>query len=239
MPCRLCLQDKELRDSHIIPEFLYRPGYDEKHRMEVLDQSRLQPRLIQKGLRQRLLCSECENILANTYEDYFSSLWYLYGALPDVAGGPYWHLAKLDYSRFKLFHLSILWRASMSTLPPFSEVSLGPSEERLRVMLLHQQPGTIDDFQIFGVLLLFPGSSQVFDGLITSPTAQVRDGHRLYMFTFGGCVWHYYESLGQPNPLFAQIALSPAGTITMPVRTLDKVGPLDRFFKEYIRAGGM
>jgi hypothetical protein len=239
MRCRLCLQDEDLHDSHIIPEFLFRPGYDEKHRMEVLDQSRLRPGLIQKGLRQRLLCTVCENLLANRYEEYFSSLWYLHGALPEVAGGPYWNLLKLDYSRFKLFHLSILWRASISTLPAFSEVSLGPSEERLRVMLLDQQAGTIDDFQIFGVLLLFPGSSQVCDGLISSPTLQVRDEHRLYMFTFGGCVWHYYESLGEPNPLFAQIALSPAGTITLPVRTLDKVGPLDRFFKEYIRAGGI
>jgi hypothetical protein len=235
MQCRLCLRERELLDSHIIPEFLYRPGYDDKHRMEVLEESRPSPRLIQKGLRQELLCQQCENLLANTYEDYFSSLWYLRGTLPDSSDGSNVHLDKLDYTQFKLFHLSILWRASISTLAPFSQVSLGISEETLRLMLLNSQPGTKDDFQIFGVLLLFPGSTQVLDGLISSPTVQVYNGHRLYMFTFGGCVWHYYESSGEPNDLFAQIALTPAGSLTLPVRTLDKVAPLDRFFREYVR----
>jgi len=36
--CRLCLQERPLRDSHIIPEFLYRPLVDEKHRAAALDQ---------------------------------------------------------------------------------------------------------------------------------------------------------------------------------------------------------
>lgn len=239
MRCHLCHNERELRDSHIIPEFLYRPGYDEKHRMEVLDQTTPKARIIQKGLRQELLCEECENLLANSYEDYFSSLWYLQGTLPDSSDGSDWQLRSLDYTQFKLFHLSVLWRASISTLPPFAQVSLGDTEERLRLMLLNHQPGTMDDFQIFGVLLLFPGGSgKVLDGFISSPTVQVRDNHRLYMLAFGGCVWHYYESLGQPNALFAQIALSPDGTLTMPVRTLEKVTPIDRFFREYIRLEG-
>lgn len=30
--CKLCLKEKELMFSHIIPEFFYEPMYDEKHR---------------------------------------------------------------------------------------------------------------------------------------------------------------------------------------------------------------
>ena len=233
--CRLCLQDRELRESHIIPEFLYRPGYDDKHRMEVLEGTGTKPALIQKGLRERLLCEDCESLFANAYEDYFSRLWYQEKTLPIVADGPHWSLSGLDYGRFKLFHLSILWRAGISSLAPFRRVFLGPTEDLLRQMLLNQDPGGRNDFQIFGVLLLLPGSVRVLDGFIASPTSQVRNGHPLYMFVFGGCVWHYYESSGQPNPLFAEIALSPAGYMTFPVRTLDKVTPLDRFFREYVR----
>ena len=235
MQCHLCLQDRDLCDSHILPEFLYRPGYDENHRVEVLTQSSHYPSFIQKGIRQKLLCQECENLLANTYEDYFSSRWYLHGTLPGTFDLSNWHLEGLDYAPFKLFHLSILWRASISTHAAFSQVSLGSTAERIRLMLLNKQPGSDDDFQIFGVLLLFPSSNQVCDGFIASPTRQVRDGHPLHMFVFGGCVWHYYESSGDPNPLFAQIALSPDGSMTFPVSTLDKVTPLARFFEDYVR----
>jgi hypothetical protein len=36
MPCALCLQEVELRRSHIIPKFLYETLYDDKHRLQVL-----------------------------------------------------------------------------------------------------------------------------------------------------------------------------------------------------------
>jgi hypothetical protein len=37
----------------------------------------------------------------------------------------------LDYSTFKLFHLSVLWRASVSSGPDFASVRLGVHEERI------------------------------------------------------------------------------------------------------------
>ena len=33
MSCRLCKNDEPLQNSHVIPEFLYGPSYDEKHRI--------------------------------------------------------------------------------------------------------------------------------------------------------------------------------------------------------------
>lgn len=235
MKCHLCLQDRKLCDSHVVPEFLYRPGYDSKHRMEVLEQAAPRARIIQKGLREKLLCQDCENLLANNYENYFSRLWYQERILPVTTKDAYWHLSYLDYTRFKLFHLSILWRSGVSTLKPFAKVTLGPTGDILRKMLLNQDPGTEHDFQIFGVLVLYPGSDKVLDGLIGSPTYQFRDAHPLYIFVFGGCVWHYYECLGEPNPVFSQIALSRHGTMTLPVRSLDNVSLLDGFFREYAR----
>src|SRR3546814_17650673 len=61
MHCALCLLPKPLQDSHIIPEFLYGVMYDAKHRYNVL---RLAPerreRIEQKGVREQLLCRDCE-----------------------------------------------------------------------------------------------------------------------------------------------------------------------------------
>ena len=36
MPCALCHEERDIRNSHIIPEFLYEPLYDEKHRLQLL-----------------------------------------------------------------------------------------------------------------------------------------------------------------------------------------------------------
>jgi hypothetical protein len=43
-----------------------------------------------------------------------------------------------------MFHLSLLWRMSVSKHPYFKEVSLGPHEEVLRRMLLEARPGEPD-----------------------------------------------------------------------------------------------
>jgi hypothetical protein len=232
--CRLCLQDHILRDSHIIPEFLYRPGYDEKGRMEALRLGTLKTKYIQKGFRQKLLCDDCENLLANRYEDYFARLWYLNNSLPASATEKFLRLQGLNYNLFKLFHLSILWRASISSLPPFAEVSLGVDEERIRTMLLAEDPGEPSDFQIVGVVLLLPNTADVLDGFIAAPTKRAYGELPLYMFVFGGCAWHYVVA-NQPIQAFSSIALSPDGSITLPVYDLQKVKPLDSFFREYVR----
>lgn len=62
--CRLCLQEKELiNNSHIIPDFLYRDLYDEKHTMIRTDGLDLKSaRRIQTGEKEGgILCKECDN----------------------------------------------------------------------------------------------------------------------------------------------------------------------------------
>jgi len=47
----------------------------------------------------------------------------------------------IDYKLFKLFQLSLLWRAGVSDRPIFKEVALGRHQEILRRMLLDDDPG--------------------------------------------------------------------------------------------------
>ena len=61
MTCALCLGEAPLRNSHVIPEFLYRSLYDEKHRLHQVSADPAQPNIyLQKGLREPLLCELCE-----------------------------------------------------------------------------------------------------------------------------------------------------------------------------------
>ena len=131
MGCRLCTSSQDLCRSHILPEFLYRLLYDDKHRFSILEKGIIGSRYGQRGLSEKLLCRACEQRFS-AHEKYAA----------DVMRGRLGHRAQVigneilihdvDYAPFKLFQLSILWRASVSTLDFFRLVSLGPREELLR-----------------------------------------------------------------------------------------------------------
>ncbi len=67
--CRLCGAKVALRKSHLIPEWLYGPLYDEIHRYQVINATPSNNRrLEQKGPCETLLCQTCETKLS-VYED--------------------------------------------------------------------------------------------------------------------------------------------------------------------------
>ena len=72
MQCRLCLAEKNLRDSHVLSEFLFRSMYDPMHRFwEISTNPDDKTRIHQKGPREKLLCEDCELELSK-YERYAS-----------------------------------------------------------------------------------------------------------------------------------------------------------------------
>lgn len=190
--CKLCLQQRELRNSHIIPEFLYKLTYDEKHRAIDVDVDASTVKFSQKGLRERLLCSVCEGRL-NTLETYFATIWYSKAVTPkgliDLKSGTL--SLQVDHANFKLFHLSILWRASVSTLPYFSRVNLGPYEEGIRQMVLTLNPRDEHQYGVEGWVLLDDERNVIHD-VIHFPR-KVKSGlYTTYMCIFGGCRWFYF-----------------------------------------------
>ena len=60
--CALCRKNEELQNSHIIPEFYYKMVYDQvPRRFRVVSTESIVPdRYEQKGLREKLLCKNCE-----------------------------------------------------------------------------------------------------------------------------------------------------------------------------------
>src|SRR5438128_518777 len=142
MACALCHQNKPLRQSHIVPEFMYERMYDSLHRfhglsLDVSDR----PQIHQKGLRQELLCHDCEQLLANKYENYAAASFYrpAVEAMKQPPTG--FTMPGLDYHRFKLFLISLLWRLGNATHDVFRPARLGPHSDKLREMLLQDNPG--------------------------------------------------------------------------------------------------
>ena len=54
-----------------------------------------------------------------------------------------------DYTKLKLFYLSLLWRAEVSKRQLFRNVKIGPHETRLRQHILDRNPGSQSDFSVF------------------------------------------------------------------------------------------
>ena len=198
MICKLCLKEKKLCNSHVIPELLYKPMYDKKHRSIEVQLDPLVKRYRQKGLSERLLCTECEGQF-NGYETYFANLWYHSDKRPRVVTEELVTIEGVDYTPFKLFHLSILWRASISSLTEFDQVSLGPHQERVRQLLLDEDPGARDQYGILARVLVDSNSGELLEGALQMPTKCKMNGHHAYEWIFGGCSWLHVVSRWIPQ----------------------------------------
>jgi hypothetical protein len=53
-----------------------------------------------------------------------------------------------EYPKLKMFFMSLLWRAGVSSRALFRRVNLGPHERRLREMILANNPGTHHDYSV-------------------------------------------------------------------------------------------
>ena len=113
--CRLCKQVRRLAKSHIVPEFIYTELYDDKHRARKMQPVDGKHGQIQKGLREKLLCFDCEQLINDRFEQPFVALWRHSDLRPDRLRPGEHHVAHgLDYARTKLFLLSVLWRAAVA-----------------------------------------------------------------------------------------------------------------------------
>jgi len=190
--CKLCLKDAFLCESHIIPEFFYKPLYDNsngKHDALVVNVSPYRERSLRSGFYERLLCNACEGLLNREYETYVIELWQT--KFPGLDKGNTFIIEPVEYRRFKLFHLSVLWRAGVSNRAEFKNVTLGPHEEILREKILSGDPGSDESYSFYGNVLMLNG--EPFN-MIINPLYGRNDGHRVYIFYFGTCKWLYRVS---------------------------------------------
>jgi hypothetical protein len=228
MKCQLCLKDKVLRKSHIIPEFFYKPLYDSLHRLQLLKFTPEEKKsYVQKGIREKLLCQDCEQLLSQ-FEDHARKLFY---------GGQEFSFRKegdrvirkdIDYKKFKLFELSLLWRAGVSAHPFFRRVTLGPHQERLRKMLISQNPGRSYEYGCVLLSLVIEGSKPM-DEIIRPPDALRSHGHKCFRFLLGGYLWIFVVSKHSQSFPYRELFLSEDGKLTLHERPAENMGLIKGF----------
>lgn len=148
-----------------------------------------------------ILCNDCENKLLSSYETYASKAIYGGQLRKDICpactnyktkdGLVYTHCKNVDYAKYKLFLLSILWRSSISNRPIFDQISLGPHEEKIRTLILSGDPGNQTDYPILQLTYLTDKSMP--SDLIAQPQKRKsKEGHTIYVFVIGGMIYNFY-----------------------------------------------
>ena len=233
--CALCHELRPLENSHIIPEFMYEALYDDKHRFHVLT-TRTEARNTtkQKGIREHLLCACCERKLSK-YERYGSLLFN--GGTPPTyrREGDVLVVSGIDYLQFKLLQLSILWRASICTLPFFAEVQLGPHQERIRKLLLSGNPGAFDLYPclMWGLQLEFGKPL----ALMIPPKKHRTDGKTHFVFVFGSFLWNFHVSNQPLSAPWSRLPIQEDGTAIIQVKHVSELPGVDEFVSELVRLG--
>jgi hypothetical protein len=180
-----------------VPEFFFSHLYDDKHRFYgVSGHSEEQILISQKGMREKLLCKKCESQFSG-YEGYASGVLYgetfaaeNLGAITSVGG--------IEYHRFKLFLMSVLWRLDATTLPFWRDVNIGSSHrEALRTMLRAEDPG--EPWQYGCSILRLLHGDKPFTGLISSAAGAKIEGHHLHAVIVDGFVFSFCVSSHKPR----------------------------------------
>ena len=209
----------------MIPEFLHGIAYDEKHRIALTESGR-RMRLLQKGIREPLLCAACEHLINTRYEQPIARVWRT--LLPEEIPGNVHLLEGVDYQIFKLFHLSILWRASVARGAEWSQVSLGSRhEEALRQVLLEGRVPDRIRYPVLGTIFLRPDTRQPATDWIMPPVSNRFGPARVYSTMYAGCMWHVVVAshviVDSSNPF----VLSESGQIGLPVHDITELPKVD------------
>jgi hypothetical protein len=209
--CQLCLKESELRRSHILPEFFYLNIYESPDAHRALAITRISEKIIQKGLREYLLCQECETKLSR-YENYAAELIREIPSFSQDVSGRFLFSEKVDYSLFKLFQLSLIWRCGVSKNPAFVQVALGPHEEILRCRLIEQNPGKAFEY---GCLMMTILETELLHKVISSPIRlQSRPfGHIAYKLMTGNLSWIFFVNSHHVDKQLQQFFVQESGLL--------------------------
>jgi hypothetical protein len=189
MICSLCLQEKDLQGSHILPEFLYKNVYNPDHSFFSLSTAPDEPtKKYRKGLYEKLLCYACEQIIGE-YENYAAKV-LNGGTRISIQQFPEKILiGNLDYTQFKLFQISLLWRAGVSSNREFQNIELGPHAEVMRKMIFTKTPG---EPHKYGCLLFYSSTTHQMMKRMINPFEKMKKnigGFHFYRAVLGGLMW--------------------------------------------------
>lgn len=185
MHCRgLNCRSAALIKAHIIPKAFGRHIRDDGPNMS-LSPERVQQAFPQLGdYDSEILCASCDNKLG-AFDEYGISVCRIFKQKHILVTKNVFELSPFDGDLFGTFILSILWRGSISSRKIFSNIELGPYEDKARNVLFGASP--LHDLRAFQVIVLRYTSKHLdMDKMYSIPSRAQFDGINTYSFGIGG-----------------------------------------------------
>jgi hypothetical protein len=238
-PCRLCGQERPLVKAHAVPEAFFRAisRSDASGAPIIVSNKPLEPtKRTPIGVYDtRILCAECEKRFGH-WDDYAASV--LINELDSgmqalSAGGEVlaFHRSSVDYARLKLFFIALLWRASVSTMPFYRNVRLGPYEERARQMILSGQPGEVNEFGVVMARRIASPHMEAYANSMISPFREKLDGVNFVRLYLGRVVSYVKVDRRPMQSPFDEVVLRPGRPLVMLAQEFDQGRDLDAMRK--------
>jgi hypothetical protein len=183
--CVFCGKPQKLIKAHIIPEGFFRRLRKTDVSLKQFEGGKYPKRAYLGVYDQEILCAECEKRFGD-WDNYSQKI-----LIEDTQSTPLlerqelsvgYNLGPYDYSKLKLFFISMVWRASVSKQKFFSRVSLGPFEQRARQLIENNNPSTQDDFSV--CVSVFNSNALGANGFLDPYTTHV-DGVKYVCFYLG------------------------------------------------------
>jgi len=174
MKCRLCQNESVTIKSHIIAEGFFRFLYPENRKNQLLVLVPAGSKFVKRrpvgSYVQNILCQDCDNALG-VYDEYAQNIFL--NNFPELHSNSdqLFLLKNIDYHQLKYFCLSLLWRASVSSLEEFKSINIGRCfEEILRVKLLEKNFIPAHEFPVFVTKIESKNSQALVDKSIELPS---------------------------------------------------------------------
>lgn len=188
--CLLCEMTRPLVEAHIIPRPFFAIHGSAGHPAKVLSNSPgVHPKRSPTGFYDGdILCEQCDRAIG-AWDQYGAEVFIheleQFKPVGDAAHVAAFSRAEYDYDRLKLFLLSVLWRAGVSSRDEFKRVHLGPHADEIRRMMLAGSAGPAQRYS--AVLSVFTVNNTLpnFAIPIMDPFHERWHGVNAYRLSFG------------------------------------------------------
>ena len=207
--------------AHIIPKAFYEISEQNKGVNKLIGNSPgTYPKKLPIGIYDSTIVTQKGEDIFNKWDNYATKFLLgdeiRYKAIQKNGKLAGWDVGTFDYPLLKLFSLSILWRAHVSSQDIFKKVELGPHEPKIRQLLLTENASDPDTYSVIISKWIDDG----FGPVIMDPFREKYYGLNFYRFYCGRYVFSIKVDSRRTVKAFRYAQLSPNTNLILIARDL-------------------
>jgi len=149
----------------------------------------------QESWSEKILCRSCEE-LTNEFDSYVAAFTYNPKRVKikvEKSGTKFRTYSNVNYKKFRLFQLSLLYRAALSNNLAYQHIKLSPDHmESIRISLLSRKPFSDNILGCQMKLIWNFKRNEPFQNYLSVPRKDVLNLKEVVYFIFGGFAWEFY-----------------------------------------------